>query len=261
MGAFIVWNGKWLAASLLIGMLGVTTTRGAERAEASPPVEFFAAIKRGEIEAKIIPRDEKVGTVIVTNKTNRPLTIKLPGAFVGLPVVAQFGAGLLGNNFGNNFGANQGNPGANQALGGAMRQPGGQQNPFGAGIFNVGPERAIKLRFNAVCLEHDKRSPNTRIPYRLAPLDEYTSDSTLIELISMLDRREIDQPTAQAAAWHVANGVTWDKLAKRISARHLNGTSELFFTTQQIEAARDAVAQAERQAAGSVATNRETSQR
>ena len=244
------WSLAWKFVLATLCLL--PTAWSAEEAdEPAAAIDLLAAMKAGDIEVKIIPRDEKVGTVIVTNKTGRPLTIKLPEALAGVPVAAQFGGpGIFGNDQNplNNNNANQG-------LGVAIR-PQGQQNNFGPGIFNVGPERAIKLKFTAVCLEHGKRSPNTRIPYELVPLESFTSEAGVVELVKMLSRREIDQPTAQAAAWHLADGMSWEKLARKISVRHLNGVSERFFTGDQLAAAKDAVTEAERRTAGSTAAGR-----
>jgi hypothetical protein len=58
----------------------------------------------------------------------------------------------------------------------------------------------------------------------------------------------LNQRAAQAAAWHLANDMSWEELAaKRIV--HLNGTSEMWFNPQEIKAgmeiARTAMVQAE----------------
>ena len=58
-------------------------------ASSAPIPDLFAAMAAGDIEAKLIPQSSKTGTVIVTNATNKPLTIKLPDAFAGVPVLAQ----------------------------------------------------------------------------------------------------------------------------------------------------------------------------
>ena len=66
-------------------------TGAAKAAEAPTEVEMFAAMKAGDIDVKLIPQDSRSGNVIVTNKTNKPLKIRLPEAFAGVPVNAQFG--------------------------------------------------------------------------------------------------------------------------------------------------------------------------
>ncbi|TVS17363.1 MAG: hypothetical protein EA424_12780, partial [Planctomycetaceae bacterium] len=63
----------------------------AEQAPQSDAVEFFQAIQDGQIEVKLIPRNVKEANVLIENKGQQPLSIKLPDAFAGVPVLAQFG--------------------------------------------------------------------------------------------------------------------------------------------------------------------------
>ena len=51
-------------------------------------VDLFAAMKAGQIEAKIILKDSTTGRVFLSNKTKEPLNVRLPGAFVA--VLKQF---------------------------------------------------------------------------------------------------------------------------------------------------------------------------
>ena len=51
-------------------------------------IGLFEAIQAGQIDAKLILRDETAGRVLLTNKTKQPLTIKLPEAFAGIPALA-----------------------------------------------------------------------------------------------------------------------------------------------------------------------------
>ena len=64
---------------------------------AQPSVEvsrnILDAEKEGLVEVKYIPNDSRSAQIVVNNKTNQPLTLRLPSAFVGRPVLAQFGGG------------------------------------------------------------------------------------------------------------------------------------------------------------------------
>jgi hypothetical protein len=98
--------------------------------KAAPKVEvvdLFEAMDADTIEAKLIPRDSKKLTLIVTNKSDKPLSVKLPTAFVGKPVMAQLFGGPGGGGGGGLFNNNN----APQAVGGPGLNPGG--GPFGAG--------------------------------------------------------------------------------------------------------------------------------
>ncbi|REK15505.1 MAG: hypothetical protein DWQ37_09365 [Planctomycetota bacterium] len=60
------------------------------------------------------------------------------------------------------------------------------------------------------------------------------TDSPGVEqLLAALSANKVNQRVAQAAAWHLANDMSWEELAgKRIE--HLNGTSEAWFSRQEI---------------------------
>ena len=196
---------------------------GKSKAETEKPetVEMFAAMKSGDIDVQLIFKDAKSGNVIITNKTKKPLSVKLPEAFAG--VHAQFGGGGLG-------GGGMGGMG-----GGGMGGMGGMGG--GGGFFNVAPDRPGKIKVAAVCLEHGKKDPNPRMRYEIRPIETFTDKPEIIELCKMVGRGEIPQNAAQAAAWHMANGLSWQELLHKDRVRHLNGTSEKYFTLAEIQLA------------------------
>ncbi|MCE9526520.1 MAG: hypothetical protein K8R36_10745, partial [Planctomycetales bacterium] len=83
-----------LAAAVLTAVplsLSAAKPESAEKLPAAETVEFFSAMKAGDIEVKLIMKDSTAGTVSIKNNTKKPLTIKLPEAFATVPVAAQFG--------------------------------------------------------------------------------------------------------------------------------------------------------------------------
>ncbi|MHA1567401.1 MAG: hypothetical protein ACTSX7_18985, partial [Alphaproteobacteria bacterium] len=54
-------------------------------------VEMFTAIEQDQIDVKLIPKDSTQCRVMIENKTDQPLNVKLPDAFAGVPVLAQMG--------------------------------------------------------------------------------------------------------------------------------------------------------------------------
>ena len=64
--------------------------RDASRA-ARQEVELFAGIEQQQLEVQLIPRDASQCRLLISNKTDQPLSVKLPEAFAGVPVLAQFG--------------------------------------------------------------------------------------------------------------------------------------------------------------------------
>jgi len=109
----------------------------------------------------------------------------------------------------------------------------GGMGGMGGGFFNVAPQKVGKIKLNTVCLEHGKKDPNPRVAYEIKPLESFTDDPRVYELCSMLGRGEIDQRSAQVAAWHLQNGLSWPELAGK-HIKHLNGVYEPYFTRAQI---------------------------
>jgi hypothetical protein len=234
LGVAVCWLG--------LGGIVHAATPAAER------VELFAASRAGQLELKVVPKDASQATVVIRNKTDRPLSIQLPAAFVGMPVLAQDG----GNNRGNRGGNNSSSTSSNQSFGGGMM--GGMGGGFGGGMggfMDVGPERVAKIKVATVCLEHGKDDPNPRVAYELKPIEAFTDKAELIEVCKMLGLGELDQVSAQAAAWHLSDGLSWQELARKVRVQHLNGRVEMYFYPQQLTMARRAVQMAHHRAAAS----------
>jgi len=88
------------------------------------------------------------------------------------------------------------------------------------------------------------------VNYELVPIEQVTRDPSVIATVQMLSRGEIDQASAQAAAWHLANGLTWQQLAEKIGAKHLDGSTERYFSSDELVRASQVVIEANRQTAG-----------
>ena len=244
----------WLPAD---GIAGETRSRQDQTANPAKQVEFFRAKDAGDIEVKLIPKDASKATVLIRNKIDQPLRIKLPEAFAGVPVLAQIG-GVGGGGLGGGGLGGGGNQGLGGGLGGGGGGfgGGGVGGGGGGGFFNVAPDRVGKIKVATVCLEHGKRDPNPRVAYDLKPIEALTDKADVIELCKMLGRREIDQVSAQAAAWHLTDGLSWEQLAHKVKARHLNGSIELYFSRQHVARAMQIAAEASRRAGASATASR-----
>jgi hypothetical protein len=219
-----------LIPALLIAADGrVTKMVGA--ATNAETVEMFSAIEKGQITVKLIPKDSTQSNVRIENKTDKPLNVKLPETFAGVPVLAQRagGGGGLGGAGG---GSRTSGTSSNQSMGGGMG--GGGMGGGGMGMFNVAPEKVGQFRVPTVCLEHGKGEPNAQIPYEIKPLESVANKPAVAELCRMLGTGQLNQRAAQAAAWSLNNDMSWQELsAKRI--RHANGTSEPYFSPMEIQ--------------------------
>ncbi len=208
---------------------GATSQSGQARAEART-VELFEAMERGEIGVKLIPKDSSEWRLLVENKTDQPLSVKVPEAFAGVPVLAQIG--------------NQGIGGQN-LLGGGGAQAGGIGGGMGMGMFNIPPEKVGQLRLPGVCLEHGKKEPRPRIPYEIKRIEQVADQPAVHELVRLLGARKVPQRVAQAAVWNLNNDLSWQQLAAK-QLRFANGTSRPYFSPLEIRAGMQAAAAATR---------------
>jgi len=89
----------------------------------------------------------------------------------------------------------------------------------GGGLFWIAAEKIVKVPYKSVCLEHGKKEPTPRMVYRMVPVDKYTKDPVLQELVRMVGTGRINQQVAQAAAWHLSSQMSWRQLASKTIRR------------------------------------------
>jgi hypothetical protein len=186
--------------------------------------------------------------VIVTNRSDRPLSLRLPAGFAGVPVLAQAQGGMQGNGVGqfgpggqaqNVGGGGMGGMGGIGGMGGVMGGMGGMGGVMGGGgPFSLPPERTRTLRVATVCLDHGKREPSPRVPYRMTAIDTCSSDPCLQDVMTALASGAISQKVAQAAAWHISSGRTWEQLAAEVISMAGGDPDVPFFTPAELAAAR-----------------------
>ena len=130
-------------------------------------------------------------------------------------------------------------------MGGGM---GGMGGGMGGGAFSVPPEKTKILKITTVCLEHGKTEPSSRMAYKLVALDTFSTDPKLQVILASLGRGELSQKVAQAATWHVANGLSWDQLAGKKIDR-LGRPDDAWFSPHELLMAHRTVAMASERAA------------
>lgn len=196
-----------LAVAISPAMVGAEP---AKKEDAAKPkvetVDVFEAIKAGLIEVKYIAKNSTQANLVITNKTKRPLNVDLPEAFAGMPILAQ------------GFDAD------NQGGGG------------GAAGFNIAPEKVRRIKVKTLCLEHGKADPNPRVAYEIRPIEDLTTKPEVIALVAHYARGDINVKAAQAAAWHLENGLSWRELAAK-EIKHLRGPSDPYFTRSELAGA------------------------
>ena len=232
-----------LAIACLVAIPAASAREARARRAAAAPVEVhdvLAAESAGLVTVKYIANDSRSAQIVVTTRSDRPLTLRLPEQFAGVPVLAQ-----MGGNGGGQAGFGAGGIGAApQSTGGAGPQNQGMNigGAQGGGMFSLPPEKTRVVKVTTVCLEHGKPEPSPLRSYKLVELASYSNDPRLAELMTSIGKGEVSQKVAQAAAWHIANGLTWDQLAAE-KIDHAGGDpDEPFFTPAELRAAFQVVA-------------------
>ena len=183
-----------------------TTQTTAETDQKISSVDLFEAVNDGKIEVKLVVKNGEEARIITRNKTQQPLTIEIPEAFAAVPVLAQ----------------NQGGGG------GAL------------GNFNVPPEKVVKRDVGFICLEHGKPNPRSTMEYEIKPVENITTDERVIELLRQFGSGKLKHASAQAAAWHLANNMSWQELAAKYR-RSLSGAKSPYFTLTTLRQAAEIV--------------------
>jgi hypothetical protein len=325
-------------ALLVVGAAAVVPAFAQQPGASSPtalPPDVLAAEAAGEVELRLIANDSRSAQILVTNRSTRPLTLRLPAAFAGVPILAQmqqgagFGAGGIGAQPQGVGGGGMGGMGG--GMGGGMMGGGMGGNPFGCWVaravygvhdprwlafrdwmtwqapewlqdlyaahgeacadwlrerpaakaalrlvmdravagspaataghahlrvsppidranapFTVPAGKTLAVRANTVCLDHGLREPTPRMPYRLVALDTVSEDPRLAVILGGLANGHLTQKVAQAAAWHISSGRTWEQLAAEMIKRAGGDPDLPFFSAAELAGARRAVAIAAR---------------
>ena len=231
---------------LAVGLTG----RIARAADTSSPnsgsVDLFQAMDDHQVDVKFLAKSDHDARVLIKNNTHQPITLKMPDAFVGAPVLAQFGGGA-GGRVGGVGGVGGGNRGGSSYGGGGQQQQvgggglggggGGIGGGGGGGFFSVPPDQTAKIDVAVVCLNHGLRAPNSSAAYKLVPADLALGDKpAVIELLKAFGHGNLDHEAVQAAAWHLANDMTWEQLAAQLQGTRRSTYRPPYFTAEQIRA-------------------------
>lgn len=229
-------------------------------------VDLFKGMESGQLKVKLIPQNALGGNVLIENTTDKPLTVKLPQAAVGVPKhLAQFGGGFGGGGQGG-FGGGGGLGGGGLGGGGGQQQTGGgfgggglggggqggfgggggQGGFFGGGAASIPPEQVGSIPFNSVCLQHGKPEPSVKSEYVLVPVEKFSDDPVLHQLLAAVGTGKVDTQAAQAAAWHLTDKMSWDQLANK-AVQHTGGVAPTpYFSQAQLAGAQALLAQAKK---------------
>ncbi len=206
--------------------------------QAGTEVEFFQAIRDKQLEVDFIAKDATQATVIFRNQGKQPISIKLPETFAAVPVLGQGFGGDMGGGMGGG-GMGGGGGGGAQGMGGGMGGGGMDMGGgmMGGGMFRVDADKPRKMTVATVCLEHGKLDPTPRMKYAIVPLPALNGDPKVAEVCRMLGEGKVAQNTAQAAAWHFANGLSWQELAAKPRLISKYTGVQMFFSPNELQSA------------------------
>ncbi len=215
-------------------------------------IGMFEAMDAGHVDVKFIPLDAKKANLLVKNLTDKPLELRLPLAFASVPILAQgFGGGGGGGGLGGGGGQGGGGGGGQTGGGGLGGGGGGGGGGLGGGgggggFMRIPPTRMKKLSVTTVCLEHGKPDPNPKMAYKIVPLEQFTDNPRIRVICEALGMGQVTQNTAQAAAWHIMDKMSWQELAakNRIESKYYGNIR--WFSPMEMRTAMAAVTEAAR---------------
>ena len=241
---------------------------GLKKAE-TKTVEMFQAMEQGLLTVDFIGKDAKEANLIFKNKGNEPINVVLPATFGAVPVLAQgmmgmggmggggmggmggMGGGGMGGMGGGGMGGMMGGGGQGMGggVGGGGMMGGGGMGGMGGGgmggmggggmggMMRVDADVPRKMTVATLCLNHGKADPNPRMKYKVVRLAEVNDSPVIEEFCKALASGKVSQNTAQAAAWHVANGLSWQELVHKPRVISQYTGVEMFFTGFEVQAA------------------------
>ena len=125
-------------------------------------------------------------------------------------------------------------------MGGGMGGMGGGMGGMGGGMggmMRVDTDIPRKMTVPTLCLTHGKADPNPRMKYKLVRLAEVTDSPVIEEFCKAIATGKVSQNTAQAAAWHVANGLSWQELQSKPRVISQYTGIEMYFSGFEVQAA------------------------
>jgi len=83
--------------------------------------------------------------------------------------------------------------------------------------------------------------------YKIVPIEKFTDNPEVVETIKLMSSGQINQLTAQAAAWNQMDGLSWQQLLVKNRIKLSNGYFERYFHPQHLVVAQRVVAFAKHQ--------------
>ena len=209
----------WMVAGLFSAGAMLAFRAGAETPEPIPgpeegtrTVNILKARDAGAIAVVARGKGEDRVRISIRNTSGRRLKVVMPPGLVAAAATGQLQSMGLGEaeNLGGAFGTFD--PGNSYSEGDGMDLADGSTR--GRGVV-VPPGLAVDLVMPGVCLNFGLPTPTPHDVFRLVDVDEYTPQPSARKALRSLARIGTSHGVAQAIAWHVFNGMSFDELAQQ----------------------------------------------
>lgn len=204
-----------LVSTALLG-LGLSAPAWAGDAATAPEtetVQILDAAKSGDLSVTVRGAGDTRVKFTIQNKTSKRLNVVIPPGLVAASATGQggfqsMGLGVPTANLGS-FGAFRGNRG-NAA--GFRSMPMTAPTPEGLAI---SPGQTIEVPVPSVCLNFGMPTPTAKNVFDLKDVESYSPDARVRRALKSLATLGTSQTVAQAAMWHVCNGMSYDQIARQ----------------------------------------------
>ena len=209
---------------------------------AASAVDLLSPEAQEKLRVRVVPQDEFQSRIVIENRTDEPITVRLPKAVAAVHTVPKPEADPVPR-------IRTANPpeaedeqtkGNAQAVVGTFGPMNGQANGFPhqsaeGNAFTIPARGKVMIALHSACAEHGKRPPIARMTYQLKPLDKQVENETLREIIQAYDPAKTDSLAFQAVVWHLANEMSWEDLAQK-TIKTAGGLQPYFTRDQLIQA-------------------------
>lgn len=232
----------------------LSQARGEGAPEKAPvaSVDLFDAMKSGAVDAEFVAKSSQRGRIIMQNKTDQPLSVEIPDAFIGVPLAQMGGMGGMGGGMGGGMmgGGQQSVGGGGGGGRGGRGGGGGGRGGGGRGGFSIPPEKTVRVDVPLLCLDHGLRDPSSSKPYAILPIENVIKDPAVIEVVAAYANGDLAPGAAQAAVWNMNSDVSFEELSQKLTGTKRSIVREPYFSRDEIQGAMAIVAEARELTAG-----------
>lgn len=199
-------------AGMAIGFALVPTARAGDAPAPTETVQILDAKAAGDLSVTVRGAGDARVKFTLQNRSAKRLNVVIPPGLVAASAAGQaFQSMGLGPNGGNPGGFGSFPPRARDEAG-FRSVPVSAPEPTGVA---VSPGQTLEFHVPSVCLNYGITTPTSRHVFELVDVGTYTTDPRVQKALRSLATLGTSQPVAQAVMWHVANGLSFERLTRQ----------------------------------------------